>query len=220
MRARPVSGGGRAVEVDPERVAGWFARFLDRNGGPAAMSATTALVVVRATNGATATATVPFGPLVPPDDPRLAVDVLVLHAMRPRRIGLLLVRLGGHSVGIAYDGTVELSRTDRRHVQGRTAAGGWSQHRFARRRKIQARQALQAAADDAHEILVPRLSTLDSVVLGGDPRALDTLRADRRLADIFAKAEPRILDLPEPRRATLDEAARRARTVEIVVSDP
>ena len=48
-------------------------------------------------------------------------------------------------------------------------------------------------------------------MLGGDAAALDDLRADRRLAALLARAEPRVLDVPEPRRAVLDEAARRAR---------
>ena len=61
---------------------------------------------------------------------------------------------------------------------------------------------------------------LDAVVLGGDAAALDDLRADRRLAALLARAEPRVLDVPEPRRAVLDEAARRALAVEVVVRDP
>lgn len=218
-RVRAVAGGGRAVEVEPERVAGWFARFLDRHGGVGVQLVTPEEVRVEAADGATASVTVPFGPLVPPADPRLAVDVLVLHLLKPRRVGLLLVRLGGHSVGIAVDGRVEVSRTDRRLVHGRSAAGGWSQHRFARRREGQARVALQAAAADVFEVLVPVMSTLDGVVLGGDQRALDELRADRRLAPVFSLAEPRILDVPEPRKTVLDVAARRARAVEIVVLD-
>jgi hypothetical protein len=218
-RTRAVAGGGRAVEVEPERVAGWFTRFADRHGGIARSLIEPDLVQVEAVDGATATVTVPFGPLVPPPDPRLAVDVLVLHLLKPRRVGLLLVRLGGHSIGIAHNGKVETSRTDRRLVHGRSAAGGWSQHRFARRREGQARVALQAAATDAFELLVPQLSTLDGVVLGGDQRALDELRADRRLSGIFARAEPRILDVPEPRKTVLDDAAQRARTIEITVLD-
>ncbi len=218
-RTRTVAGGGRAVEVEPERVAGWFSRLLDRHGGVGESVVTPDEVRVAAADGATATVTVPFGPLVPTEDPRLAVDVLVVHLLRPRRVGLLLVRLGGHSVGIAVDGKVEVSRTDRRQVHGRSAAGGWSQHRFARRREGQARVALQAAAADAVEILVPAVSTLDGVVLGGDQRALDELRADRRLASVFARAESRVLDVPEPRKTVLDDAARRARAVEIVVLD-
>lgn len=147
------------------------------------------------------------------------VAPLVDHLLRPRRIGLLLVRLGGHSVGIAHDGRVETSRTNRRLVHGRSAAGGWSQQRFARRRVGQVRQALYAAAADAFDVLVPQVSQLDGVVLGGDQRALNTLRTDHRLAPIFAIAEPRILDVPEPRKTILDDAAQRARSIEIIVSD-
>jgi hypothetical protein len=32
---------------------------------------------------------------------------------------------------------------------------------------------------------------------------------------LLASAEPRVLDVPEPRRVVLDEAARRARAVEV-----
>jgi hypothetical protein len=219
-RARSVAGGGRAVEVDPERVVGWFDRFAERHNGIAHAEITPHEVRVTAADGATAGVTVPFGPLVPPPDPRLAVEVLALHLLRPRRIGLVLVRLGGHSVGIAFGGRVETSRTDRRLVHGRNAAGGWSQQRFARRREGQTRVALQAAATDTFEVLMPRLAELDGIMLGGDQHALDTLRGDPRLSPVFARAEPRVLAVPEPRRTVLDEAAKRARSVEIVVKDP
>ncbi|WP_039739943.1 Vms1/Ankzf1 family peptidyl-tRNA hydrolase, partial [Saccharomonospora halophila] len=46
---------------------------------------------------------------------------------------------------------------------------------------------------------------------------LDELRGDPRLAPVFDAAGPRVLDVAEPRRTVLDEAARRARAVEIVV---
>ena len=216
-----MAGGGRAVEVEPERVAGWFDRFAERHGGVASTTATRAQVTVTAADGATATCAVPFGPLdtEPGEHPGLAIDPLVAHLLRPRRIGLLLVRLGGHSVGVAENGVVASSRTDRRLVHGRSAAGGWSQHRFARRRAGQARESLRAAANAAADVLLPELSTLDAVVLGGDQQALDNLRTDRRLAPLFARAEPRILDVPEPRRTVLDDAAQRARAAEIVIRD-
>ena len=140
----------------------------------------------------------------------LAVAALVSHMLAPRRIALLLVRLGGHSVGIVQGGRVVVSRTDRHLVHGRSAAGGWSQQRFARRREGQARQALRAAADDAFEVLVPRLSEVDGVVLGGDRRALDGLREDRRLGPLFERAEERVLDIGEPRLSVLVAAAGRA----------
>ncbi|MGH3521214.1 MAG: acVLRF1 family peptidyl-tRNA hydrolase [Haloechinothrix sp.] len=223
MRVRAVAGGGRAVEVAPERLARWFGGFAERNGGVVRTVLAADEVVVHAADGTTATVVVPFAPLpLPPGGVArdgLAVDVLVAHVQRARRVGLLLARLGAHSVGVAVGDRVERSRTDRHLVHGRSSAGGWSQQRFARRRDGQARQALRRAADDAAEVLVPELATLDAVVLGGDRRALDELRGDPRLTVIFAIAEPRVLDLGEPRRSVLDEAAVRARAVEIVLRE-
>ncbi|GAB3492328.1 acVLRF1 family peptidyl-tRNA hydrolase [Amycolatopsis cihanbeyliensis] len=223
VRKRQVSGGGRAVEVTPDRLGRWFARFAERNDGVPSTRLDPDEVLVRGGNGTTATVAVPFAPLTPPEGTGevdgLSVESLVEHVRRPRRIGLLLVRLGGHSIGIAEQGAVLVSRTDRRLVHGRNSAGGWSQQRFARRREGQARQALAAAAEDAVDVLGSRLSELDAVVLGGDRRALDDLRADRRLAPVFALAEPRVLEVSQPRRTVLDEAAERAWAVEIVVRD-
>ncbi|WP_367137864.1 acVLRF1 family peptidyl-tRNA hydrolase [Saccharothrix sp. HUAS TT1] len=220
-RVRPVAGGGRAVEVPPERLEGWFARFASRHGGIATTSVTAAACLVTAVDGATASVTAAFGSFTPVGEADgLVLDALLAHASASRRVGLLLVRLGGHSIGVAQDGAVLLSTTDSRQVHGRNKAGGWSQQRFARRREGQARVALQAAADDAARVLAPRVGELDAVVLGGDRQALDALRGDRRLDEVFALASPRVLDVPEPRRAVLDEAAERARAVEVVVREP
>ncbi|MBW4721180.1 acVLRF1 family peptidyl-tRNA hydrolase [Saccharothrix obliqua] len=219
-RIRPVSGGGRAVEVTPERLAGWFARFADRHHGVATTRTTATHVLVTAADGATAEIAAAFDEFADVGESEgLAIAPLLANATASRRLGLLLVRLGGHSLGIALDGEVVTSTTDSRQVHGRNKAGGWSQQRFARRREGQARVALQAAAADAARVLVPRVDELDAVVLGGDKQALDALRSDRRLAPLFAKASRRILDVPEPRRAVLDEAAQRARSVEIIVRD-
>ncbi|MCS7484694.1 acVLRF1 family peptidyl-tRNA hydrolase [Umezawaea endophytica] len=214
-RVRAVAGGGRAVEVEPERLAGWFDRFSSRHCGVSRTVVDGDHLVVHAVDGTRAEVDVPFPPLAEP-----TIAGLVEHALVPRRIGLLLVRLGGHSVGIAVNGVVEASTTDSRQVHGRNRAGGWSQQRFARRREGQARVALEAAAADAVRVLAPEVDSLDAVVLGGDRQALDVLRADRRLAAVFAKAGERVLDVAEPRRAVLDEAAVRARAVEVVVRAP
>ncbi|MCI2418507.1 hypothetical protein MOQ72_13795 [Saccharopolyspora sp. K220] len=218
-RVRQLAGGGRAVEVAPERVAGWFDRFAASHGGAARTAVQARRVEVHAADGASASVDVPFGPLPPPhgEQPGLAVRTLVEHLNRPRRIGLVLVRLGAHSVGISYDGKVEQSATDRHLVHGRNKAGGWSQQRFARRREGQSRRSLDAAADAVVRLLLPLRDRLDAVVLGGDKHALESLRADTRLAELLARAEDRVLDVPEPRRAVLDDAARRAIAVEIEV---
>src|SRR5690606_22434308 len=83
----------------------------------------------------------------------LEIGPLVDYALKPRRLGLILVRKGAHSVGIAEGPRVVVSRTGRHYVQGRTAAGGQSQQRFARRREQQGRQALNRAADDILDVL-------------------------------------------------------------------
>jgi len=252
-RIREAAGGGRAVEVEPERLLGWFARFAERHGGLVAVDGTAHRLRFAAADGTSAEVAVPYGGLpdapaalgpdaagagavgaraaepgagvvpAPPGvaavlpDPVLAA--LHAHLVAPRRTAIVLVRLGGYSVGIAVDGLVEASTTGARQVHGRTRKGGSSSGRFARRRDNQARAALDAAADAVARFLLPALPTLDAVVLGGDAVALDALRADRRLTALLSRAEPRVLDVPEPRRAVLDEAARRARAVEIVVRE-
>jgi len=255
-RARDVAGGGRAVEVEPERLLAWFVRFAERHGGLVGVDGTLQHLRFGAADGASAEVTVPYdglpatagvvGSLVTGavatehgsagsggggsdavgsdaaalGPPVVAVlDALHAHLTVPRRVGIVLVRLGGYSVGVAVDGLVEASTTGARPVHGRNRKGGSSSARFARRRDNQARVALDAAAAAVARFLLPRADALDAVVLGGDASALDTLNADRRLTTLLTRAEPRVLDVPEPRRAVLDEAARRARAVEIVVRE-
>ncbi len=216
-RTRELAAGGRAVEVEPERLAGFLDRFAAGHGGAVVTMVTPQQVNVTAVDGWTASVPVPFGSLSGQSGQRdgLAVDDLVEHLMVPRTIGLLLVRLGGYSVGVARAGVVLTSSTGSRLVHGRTAAGGQSQQRFARRREGQARVALQAAANTAARVLLPRAAELDAVVLGGDTTALRSLAADPRLTALLERAEPRVLDIPEPRRAVLNDAAHRARCVEV-----
>jgi hypothetical protein len=205
------------VEVEPERLAGFLERFAAGHGGAVATTVEPRRVDVVAADGWTASIPVPFGPLAvrPGKRSGLAVGDLLDHLMVPRTIGLLLVRLGGYSVGIARAGVVLTSSTGSRLVHGRSAAGGQSQQRFARRREGQARVALRAAADTAARVLLPRAAQLDAIILGGDTAALRTLAADPRLATVLQQAEPRVLDIVEPRRVVLDEAAHRARCVEV-----
>jgi hypothetical protein len=214
---RELAGGGRAVEVEPERLAGFLERFAAGHGGALTTTVTPHQVDVATADGTTASILVPFGPLVasPEQQVGLMVDDLIRHLVLPRMIGLLLVRLGGYSVGIARAGVVLTSSTGSRLVHGRSAAGGRSQQRFARRREGQARVALRAAADAAARILLPRAAELDAVVLGGDSAALRILATNPRLSALLERAEPWVLNIAEPRRAVLDEAARRARCVEV-----
>jgi Actinobacteria/chloroflexi VLRF1 release factor len=137
-RIRELAGGGRAVEVEPERLAKFLDRFVADHGGALATTIEPWRVEVGAVDGWLASMPVPFGPLAVPSAQRagLAVDDLIDHALAVRTIGLLLVRLGGYSVGIARAGMVLVAATGSRPVHGRSAAGGQSQQRFARRREV------------------------------------------------------------------------------------
>jgi hypothetical protein len=86
-----------------------------------------------------------------PDDPAAIAEALAAHARKPRTVGVLLVRLGGFAAGVftGYPPVLGAAKVGSRLVHGRSAAGGWSQHRFARRREKQANEALSAAADAA-----------------------------------------------------------------------
>ncbi|MEU8268407.1 acVLRF1 family peptidyl-tRNA hydrolase [Sphaerisporangium sp. NPDC049002] len=216
MTSRPAAGGGRWVSVGPDRIEGWLRRFAERHGSVEA-ALEDDVVRLRAGDGAVAECHVPFPPLAPADDP---LPALVRHAGEDRRVGVLLVRLGGHAAGVFEGERLVASKVGSRLVHGRSAAGGWSQHRFARRREKQASEASQAAADVAVRVLVPHAGTLDAVVLGGDRRAIDALREDRRISPIFALETGPFLDVPDPRLAVLQETPGRFRAVRIRVIDP
>src|SRR5690606_6460301 len=113
-----------------------------------------------------------------------------------RRVGVVLVRRGGYAAGV-FDGTALVaSKVGSRLVQGRTAAGGWSQQRFARRRSNQAGKALEAAAETALRVLTPHLHGLDAVVLLGDRRAVFAMRIVRRKGTVLAMEMAACLTVP------------------------
>lgn len=152
-------------------------------------------VVLSAEDGAVAEIEVPFPPLV---------GDLVEHALRPRTVGVLLVRLGGYAAGVFADGKLISSKVGSRQVHGRSAAGGWSQQRFARRREGQASVALQTAADVAVRILLAQ--PLDALVVGGERTAVDAVLLDRRLAPLLPLVTGRLLDVPDPKLVILQKA--------------
>ena len=139
---------------------------------------------------------------------------------------MLLVRLGGYAAGVftGYPPALADAKTGSRLVHGRSAAGGWSQHRFARRREKQASEALQAAAAAAADVFgrwgARPGEKLDAVVLGGDKRAMADLRQDARLAPYLAIATDRFLTVPDPKRAVLEATPRLFLAVRIRLTEP
>jgi hypothetical protein len=208
------SGIVRWVEVDPGRLSRWLDGFAARHGEVEVTPEEYGLRLVGA-DGAVAECHAPPG-APPPDD----LAGLVSGALAERRIGLLLARRGAVAMGVAEGDRLVAAKVDSYYVQGRTAAGGWSQQRFARRRANQAQAAAGAAADLAARVLLPAAASLATLVTGGDRRTVDAVLADRRLAPLAALRAPRLLDVPQPRRAVLVEAVRRARAVRIRLLDP
>jgi hypothetical protein len=216
--ARPSGGtGGRWVLVGPERLAGWLTRFEARHG-PVACAAAATAVVLTAADGARAECRVPFPPLQV--DAAAPYAGLVSHALAERRVGVLLVRLGGHAAGVFAGSRLVAAKVGSRPVHGRSAAGGQSQQRFARRRVGQARVALAAAADVAAATLVPVAPSLDAVVLGGDRRAVDAVLADPRLAPLRPLVVEHRLDVPDPRLRVLQQVPQQFRATRVRVVEP
>jgi VLRF1 release factor-like protein len=123
-------------------------------------------------------------------------------------------------MGVAEGERLVSSKVDSFYVQGRTAAGGWSQQRFARRRANQAQAAAGAAADLAARLLLPAADSLAALVTGGDRLTVNSVLADRRLAPLAALRSPYLMAVPVPRHAVLVDAVRRARAVRIRLVDP
>ncbi|HSV64773.1 MAG TPA: acVLRF1 family peptidyl-tRNA hydrolase [Mycobacteriales bacterium] len=251
MGMRPAAGGGRWLEVSPERVEGWLGGF-DAAHGVLRSRYSAGAVTFEAADGALAECWPAF-PLrdLPGSEPGgwdgggwdgLVAGPLVAHALARRRVGVVLARLGGYAVGIFDGDRLAASKVGSRPVHGRSAAGGWSQQRFARRREGQVAQAARAAADDVARVLAPSLArgkvdsvapgavvpggvapggvVLDGVVLGGDRRAVDALRPDPRLAGVFAAAVDRFLTTPDPKLAVLREAPRQFRAIRVRLVQP
>jgi hypothetical protein len=223
--------GARWVEVPPERLVRWVENFTLRHG-PTVAEPGPEVVLLRASDGAAAACHPPFPPLPPPPplpqagegqrDPARQAELMAVHAVAARTVGVLLARLGGYAVGVFTGDPPRLaaSKTGSRLVHGRAAAGGWSQHRFARRRENQVTAALRAAADTALAVLGPYAGRLDAVVLGGDRRAMASLRADPRLAPFMPLAVERFLTVPDPRLAVLKDAPRLFRAIRIRLTEP
>jgi len=187
-------GGGRWVEVAPERLARWVTTFAERHGAVIAW----------------------------PDDPAGLAALIAAHAAVDRTVGVFLVRLGGFAAGVFAGSPPRLisSKVGSRLVHGRSAAGGTSQHRFARRRENQATAAIAAAADTAVKVLVPYAERLDAVVLGGERKAVTGARADPRLRPVLRHAVDRFLTVPDPKLAVLRDSPRLFLAVRIRLTGP
>lgn len=197
-----------------ERLSGWLVRFEARHQGTQ-WSVAEGTLCALSPDGTAVSMEIPF------EDAALRTPAdVIAHLEHPWRLGVVLVRRGGFAVAYVVGTAVVDAKTGRRHVQGKTKAGGWSQQRFANRRDNQARVAFEAAAGYVEQLLLPRRATLDLIASGGDRRAVDTVFAEPALRPLTTRPQRWLGGLPDPKRSVLDQAIARARSVTIRIIDP
>lgn len=199
-------------------MAGWVERYLGSHPDTL-LSAVDGGVLLRAGTGSSAVLQ-PLLPFEPPDvvEGPLLIPALAEHALRPLVTALLLVRRGGYAVGVAVGSELAHSKVGSRYVQSRTAAGGWSQQRFARRRAGQTQQLVRAAAQAWSDL--PPGAVPAIVVTGGDRQLCEQLLAEPALGGLRGLGVARHLDVPDPRLDVLRAAAGRAQAIDVTVREP
>ena len=161
----------RTVDVPVRRLGRWLEGFADRHGqyvvqrsdgpdGPDRWQATAADGSVAVIHGPAWSGL--FG-----DVP----DLTALGASEPA-FGVVLVRRAGYAVGSFVGSRSVQRKVGTRHIHGRTAAGGWSQQRYARRRGNQSEEIASAVAATASRLLGPAadatIPAAQFLVTGGD----------------------------------------------------
>jgi hypothetical protein len=154
----------------------------------------------------------------PPSPPVLSSFTAAVRV--PHRAAVLLVRRGRWAVGVFDGGDLVVSKVDARQVQGRTAAGGWSQQRFARRRAHQTDAVVGAAVETAVRVLLPHAGEVEALFTGGDRGLVDDVLTDPRLRALAALRRGSALEVGEPTKAVLLATPSQFRAVEVHIVEP
>lgn len=152
----------------------------------------------------------PFSVAQSLDAPHIEPAPLSELLQRDRSVAVLLLRLGGFSVGFFRGEYLADSKTDQRFVKGRHRAGGQSQRRFERIREKQVHELFKKACETAREKLEPYDREIEHVFLGGDRRTLQSFRKECPYFDRFGeRLTRRVLPVAgDPRRSSLEAMPR------------
>lgn len=202
----------RHLVVPPERWERWYAGFDSRHH-PVGARVEAGVLLLRGADGAYAEVRAPWGR--PVHDP----DGLPGLLAPPADWGVLLARKAGHAVARMHGAVPVATKVSRRHVQGRTKAGGQSQQRFARRRDNQAKASYAAAADRAALLLLDP-APVPLLVVGGDRAALVAVLDDHDLRGLPDPVPDVTLTFPKPSQDALLAAIREAQGVRVAIHDP
>ena len=132
-------------------------------------------------------------------------------------IALVLVRLGAYAVGVFQGEKLLSSKVGTGLIHSRHKKGGTSQHRFQRHREKQMEIFFDRVCVHARERFEPYLQQLDYVCYGGEHT---TIGAFRKRCQFLQKLEActlkALLNIPEPRQATLEIAISKAWSSQVV----
>jgi Actinobacteria/chloroflexi VLRF1 release factor len=214
---RPAAGGGRWIDVAPERLMAWLDGFAERHG-QVTVTGTPEGVEAVAADGAVARV---LAWLPPPGGfpPGGTAAGLALHAGEGRVVGVLLVRRGGHAAGVFRGPELVASKVGSVYVQSRAKAGGWSQQRFARRRANQAGNAVREASAAAARVLLPHAAALEAVLLGGDRGMAAAALGEPALAPLRALVTEPFLTTGDPRLAVLKATPKQFRALRVHLTE-
>ena len=202
--------------VAPERLGRWLDGVGERHGAFTEVSTADGVVHVTCADSTTLSLRAPFDW----DPEPTLLTGFTAAARRPRRAAVLLVRRGRWAVGVFDGSDLIVSKVDARQVQGRTAAGGWSQQRFARRRGHQTDAVVEHAVETAVRVLLPHAGGLAALFTGGDRGLVDEVLADPRLKAVAGLRREPALDVGEPTKAVLLSTPGLFRAVDVHIVEP
>jgi len=207
----------RTALVPASRLSGWVGRFA-KSHGPLTEEPDGGGILLRAADGASALLKAPWPVDGRPGRGATDIERLAALAGQERGLGILLVRRGGFAVAVASGSKVLESKSGNRYVQSRTAAGGQSQQRYARRRSNQADALVDSAAEHAARIFASH--RVEYIVPGGDRALVDLVLAQPSMRAVASRSQLPFLDVQEPKTAVLAKAASDACSIRILVTDP
>ena len=211
----------KTIYLPPGRLRAWVDKFAADHGNPLCEvnnSKVGSGVVLSCPDGFAVRLGLPWERLTPDLSAEAWPEQLAAAAADIGTCGLILLRRGGYSIGTSVQGQLTWSKSGTRYVQSRTAAGGWSQQRYARRRSNQADALVLTAIEHvAGHFPAAKPSCLAT---GGDRDMLRQLLTEARLAGLAALPATHLELNADPRQRQLAEVAQELAGIRAVIRWP